>query len=153
MNYKEENFKIDTNQISFKTNSIGLIGVAIIIPIFFIGGRVIVKDTTAVIWLLILSLAIILLLYRSFSSFTKVKILLADISKVEIKDAKSNTGKLIFRGTGQFRNYFPAGLNKKTSDKIFFISQKDKKVIIGFTPVNCAETIFTFKEKGISVIG
>jgi hypothetical protein len=56
-----------------------------------------------------------------------------------------------FKGTGKPKNYFPAGLNKKTADIVLLVHQKGKGLVLGLAPQNYKETITFLKERGIPV--
>src|SRR4028119_754096 len=110
MSYEETSFIIDNDKITFKRNILAsILPIGAIVPFIVIGARLASKDSTAFVWFLVTSVALIILLYRSFSTIFKTTILLADIAQIEVSDVKD--GKPAFKGSGK-RNFFPAGLNK-----------------------------------------
>jgi len=154
MNYKEQTFEIDNNLISFKSNKIipiiGILTSAIVFGLIMYS-----RDLTRFLfWFIGCSLGIFSLFYFfGFSKYLIDKISLTEITHIEVKAFKTDIEKSKFKGTGQVRNYFPSGLDKQKADKLIFIYQKNKKVIIGLAPDNCAETISAFRANGINVIG
>jgi hypothetical protein len=154
MNYKEQTFEIDNGQIKSENK--------LIIPLFigtFAGlsafGLIMYSRETITLlsWLSgsILGLSL-LIFFFSYSKIGKTRISLSDISYIEVLDYINEHGKPIFHGTGNFKNFFPAGLNKKVADKLILIHQENKKIIIGLVPDNYDVTISALRANGINVV-
>jgi hypothetical protein len=149
MNYKERTFEMDNDQIKFKN--------LLLIPVIF------GISTSLIVGLILYSKDIILFracvmgLFALFfifilSKIYQTKILLSEISHIEVNHYKTDADKSIFRGTAQFKSYFPAGLDKKKIDKLILIHQTRRKIIIGLTPDNCTAAISAMRENGINII-
>lgn len=154
MNYKEQTFEIENNLISFRNHTFTAISIGILTSLILLGVIMYKSDLTMFLfWLTGCSLGIFSLIYFfGFSEYFQTKILLKQIAYIEVIALKTNNEKAKFKGTGQIRNFFPSGLDRKKADKLILIHQKTEKIIIGIAPENCTETISAFREKGINVI-
>ncbi len=58
------------------------------------------------------------------------------IKAVTVLDCTLTTGKWRLWGTGNFLIWFPCDWRRFRRDKVFFLRQKNKRVLIGFTVEN-----------------
>jgi hypothetical protein len=154
MNYKERTFEVDNDSISYENKFIIPFIIGIFTSAIIFGYSVYARELTPFIcWSFgcLFGLSSIILIF-GFSKIYQTKILLSEISHIEVNHFKTDADKSIFRGTAQFRNYFPAGFDKKKVDKLILIHQTKRKIIIGLTPDNCTAAISAMRENGINVI-
>lgn len=154
MNYKEHTFEIDNSQIKFENKLIIPLFIGIFTALTAFGLIMHSRETITLLgWLSgsILGLSL-LIFFLSYSKIGKTRISLSDISYIEVLDYINEQGKPIFHGTGNLKNFFPAGLNKKEADKLILIHQENKKIIIGLVPDNCDATISALRGNGINVV-
>jgi hypothetical protein len=154
MNYSERTFEINNQEIKFRNTIFGIILIGSFTSINAIGFLSHSGDILHIIfWFIGSILGIMISLYLfGLLKYIDSKVLLSNIDYIQVEKYLSENGKAIFEGTGKIQNFFPAGFNKNKADKLIFIHQKNKKVVICFAPDNCDETIKALKESGIKVI-
>jgi len=154
MNYKERTFEVDNDSISYENKFIIPFIIGIFTSAIIIGYSVYARELTPFIcWSFgCLFVFFLIFLMIGFSKIYQTKILLSEISHIQVNQFKTDADKSILRGTAQFRNYFPAGFDKKKVDKLILIHQIKRKIIIGLTPDDCTAAISAMRENGINVI-
>jgi hypothetical protein len=155
MNYKDKTFEIDNKQIKF-TNIFNKVLPALVSSLVVFGIIGIKHDVISV--LLRVSAVVFGCIISFFVIFRRVyywknTIDLHDISQVKIATWDNSIDKdRSFWGTPKYRYHFPAGLNKKSNQKVIFVEKRNSKLAVGFVPENSENAIEVFKEKGIKIV-
>ena len=146
MNYKDQSFEINENQIKFKNNTFFIY----VIIFFSIGTFAFFSHWLAIIGLCIgftIAFGIFIPLYW------KNTIDLSEISKVKIGVWDSSIDKdKNFWGKPKYKYHFPTGFDKKTTPRVIFVQRRNKKLAVGFVPDNCNKVISILQDRGISII-
>jgi hypothetical protein len=78
-----------------------------------------------------------LLLKRYYFPTLKPKLVsLAEVQRIEIICPNLWTGRFRLWGSGDFRTFYPLDLGRPKRDRIFQLTQRDKRIRIGFTAEN-----------------
>src|ERR1035437_7073737 len=154
MNYKDKTFEIDNTQIRFTNNTFNpflhsLVSTVVVFGI--IGAK---HDVISV--LLRVSAAVLgyIIVFGIFIRvYLKNTIDLHDISQVKIATWDNSIDKdRSFWGIPKYRYHFPAGLNKKSNQKVIVVEKINSNLAVGFVPENSENAIEVFKEKGIKLV-
>jgi hypothetical protein len=146
MNYKDQSFEINENQIKFKNNTFFIY----VIIFFSIGTFSFFSHWFAIIGLCIgfaIAFGIFIPLYW------KNTIDISEISKVKIGVWDSSIDKdKNFWGAPKYKYHFPTGFDKKTTPQVIFVQRRNKTLAVGFVPDNCNKVISILQDRGISII-
>ncbi|MFI5139695.1 MAG: hypothetical protein ACHQIM_17875 [Sphingobacteriales bacterium] len=153
MNYKDKTFEIDNTQIRF-TNIFNRVLPALVSSLVVFGIIGIKHDVISVLLRVFgAGLGYIIAFGIFIRVYWKNTIDLHDISQVKIVTWDNSIDKdRNFWGRPKYKYYFPAGLNKKSSQKIIFVEKLNSKLAVGFVPESFENAIEVFKEKGIRIV-
>jgi hypothetical protein len=149
MNYKDKSFEIDNNQIKFKNNIF-----LIYLVIFIATGTAFGTFNNSILPSIIGAILAYLLAFGVFIRiYWKNTIDISEISQVKVRMWNSTIDKdRNFWGIGNYKYYFPAGINKKTNPKVIFVHRKEKELAVGFIPENWENLISVLKKRGVKII-
>lgn len=151
MNYKDQSFEINENQIKFKNNTFFIY----VIIFFSIGTFAFFSHWLAIIGLQLLDCVSVLLQLLGFSFHFIGKTPLISLKFLKLKQVFGILVLIKIRTFGVSRNIniiSQQDLIKKTTPRVIFVQRRNKKLAVGFVPDNCNKVISILQDRGISII-
>ena len=88
--------------------------------------------------------------FRNYSLFLKPRtVSFSDVDHIDVKRARTGTGKYRIWGSGNFCTWFPLDSGRPSRDRIFHLTLKTRGMNIGFSVENSPEVTRILKNMGL----